>query len=146
MVDGKDILIREYEGRKEVFCSVRRRWVALTPEEWVRQCTLKRLHLEGGYPLEVMQVEGAITLNGMSRRCDIVVYDSAGEPQMIVECKKPEVAITQKVCDQACRYNTVLHVPYLLLTNGRQAVTVHVDWQNGRLEQMPEPNYFAKKS
>ena len=53
---------------------MRRRWVALTPEEWVRQCTLKRLHLEGGYPLEVMQVEGAITLNGMTRRCDIVPY------------------------------------------------------------------------
>ena len=84
----------------------------------------------------LMQVEGAITLNGMTRRCDIVVYDTDGAPQMIVECKKPEVAITQKVCDQACRYNTVLHVPYLLLTNGRQAVTVRVDWQDGRLEQM----------
>ena len=65
---------------------------------------------------------------------------------MIVECKKPGVAITQKVCDQACRYNTVLHVPYLLLTNGVQSVAVHVDWEKGRLEQMMEPNFFAKKS
>lgn len=139
-------IVRECDGRCEVLDPVRKRWVALTPEEGVRQWVIGLLHDRYGYPLELMQVEGAITLNGMSRRCDIVVYDSAGEPQMIVECKKPEVAITQKVCDQACRYNTVLHVPYLLLTNGRQAVTVHVDWQNGRLEQMPEPNYFAKKS
>ena len=134
------------DGRQEVLDPVRRRWVALTPEEGVRQWTIKLLHNRYGYPLELMQVEAAITLNGMTRRCDIVVYDNAGAPLMIVECKKPEVAITQKVCDQACRYNTVLHVPYLLLTNGKQAVTVRVDWQNGRLEQMVEPNFFIKKS
>ncbi len=134
------------DGRREVLDPVRKRWVALTPEEGVRQWVIGMLHDRYGYPYELMQVEGAITLNGMTRRCDIVVYDTDGAPQMIVECKKPEVAITQKVCDQACRYNTVLHVPYLLLTNGRQAVTVRVDWQNGRLEQMAEPVYFAKKS
>ena len=134
------------DGRREVLDPVRKRWVALTPEEGVRQWVIGMLHDRYGYPYELMQVEGAITLNGMTRRCDIVVYDTDGAPQMIVECKKPEVAITQKVCDQACRYNTVLHVPYLLLTNGRQAVTVRVDWQDGRLEQMAEPVCFAKKS
>lgn len=138
--------IRECDGRREVLDPVRRRWVALTPEEWVRQQTIRLLHEHYGYPLELMQVEAAITLNGMTRRCDIVVYSPEGQPQMIVECKKPEVAITQKVCDQACRYNTVLHVPYLLLTNGVQSVAVHVDWEKGRLEQMREPNFFAKKS
>ena len=145
MIDNKDIQVRENEGRREVFDPVRRRWVALTPEEWVRQCLILSLHNDYGYPYELMQVEGAISVNGMTRRCDIVIYND-GHPWMIVECKQPNVALTQKVCDQACRYNTVLHVPYLLLTNGRQAVTVPVDWQNGRLEQMPEPNYFAKKS
>ncbi|MBR3784716.1 MAG: type I restriction enzyme HsdR N-terminal domain-containing protein [Bacteroidales bacterium] len=138
--------IRECDGRREVLDPVRRRWVALTPEEWVRQQTIRLLHEHYGYPLELMQVEAAITLNGMTRRCDIVVYSPEGQPQMIVECKKPGVAITQKVCDQACRYNTVLHVPYLLLTNGVQSVAVHVDWEKGRLEQMREPNFFAKKS
>ena len=122
---------------------MRRRWVALTPEEWVRQHTILRLHA-AGYPLEVMQVEGAIALNGMTRRCDIVVYDD-GHPWMIVECKKCEIPLTQKVCDQACRYNTVLRVPYLLLTNGRQEVIVEVNLVEGRLKQLPELPSMKKK-
>lgn len=130
-----DIITRECEGHREVFDPVRRRWVALTPEEWVRQCTLQRLHDEGGYPMEVMQVEGAITLNGMTRRCDIVVYQD-GQPWMIVECKKSEIPLTQKVCDQACRYNTVLRVPFLLLTNGKQDVIVEVDFEKEWLRQL----------
>lgn len=126
-----------------MFDPVRRRWVALTPEEWVRQHTILRLHA-AGYPLEVMQVEGAIALNGMTRRCDIVVYDD-GHPWMIVECKKCEIPLTQKVCDQACRYNTVLRVPYLLLTNGRQEVIVEVNLAEGRLKQLPGLPPMKKK-
>ena len=129
----------------EVFDPVRRRWVALTPEEWVRQHTIVRLHEGYGYPLEVMQVEGAITLNGMTRRCDIVVYQD-GQPWMIVECKKCEIPLTQKVCDQACRYNTVLRVPYLMLTNGKQMITVEVNFINGTLRQLREPNKYIKRS
>lgn len=136
-------IVRECEGRQEVFDPVRRRWVALTPEEWVRQHTILRLHA-AGYPLEVMQVEGAIALNGMTRRCDIVVYDD-GHPWMIVECKKCEIPLTQKVCDQACRYNTVLRVPYLLLTNGRQEVIVEVNLAEGRLKQLPVLPSMKKK-
>ncbi len=135
--------MRENEGCREVFDPVRRRWVALTPEEWVRQQTLVRLHA-AGYPPEVMQVEGAITLNGMTRRCDIVVYRD-GQPWMIVECKKSEIPLTQKVCDQACRYNTVLRVPYLLLTNGRQEVIVAVDFEKGCLRQLADLPPFQKK-
>lgn len=136
-------IVRECEGRQEVFDPVRRRWVALTPEEWVRQHTIRWLHA-AGYPLEVMQVEGAIEVNGMNRRCDIVVYCS-GQPWMIVECKKSEIPITQKVCDQACRYNTVLQVPYLVLTNGRQQVVIEVDYVNGRLKQLSTLPSFEKK-
>ena len=140
---GTDIQVRENEGCREVFDPVRRRWVALTPEEWVRQQTLVRLHAAGDPP-EVMQVEGAITLNGMTRRCDIVVYRD-GQPWMIVECKKSEIPLTQKVCDQACRYNTVLRVPYLLLTNGRQDVIVAVDFEKGCLRQLADLPPFQKK-
>lgn len=140
---GTDIQVRENEGCREVFDPVRRRWVALTPEEWVRQQTLVRLHA-AGYPPEVMQVEGAITLNGMTRRCDIVVYRD-GQPWMIVECKKSDIPLTQKVCDQACRYNTVLRVPYLLLTNGRQEVIVDVDFEKGCLRQLADLPPFQKK-
>lgn len=143
-MDGaKDIQVRENDGRQEVLDPVRRRWVALTPEEWVRQCTIQRLHREGGYPLEVMQVEGTISLNGMTRRCDIVVYRD-GQPWMIVECKKNDIPLTQKVCDQACRYNTVLKVPYLMLTNGGQEVMVEVDYGMGRLRQLPSIPLWRK--
>lgn len=143
MDNGTEIQVRESEDRREVFDPVRRRWVALTPEEWVRQQTLLRLHTVG-YPLEVMQVEGAIAVNGMTRRCDIVVY-ADGQPWMIVECKKCEIPLTQKVCDQACRYNTVLRVPYLMLTNGRQEVIIEVDYEKGRLRQLSRIPPYEKK-
>lgn len=121
----------------EVFDPVRRKWVALTPEEGVRQAVIGFLHDKKEYPLELMQVEGTITLNGMSRRCDIVVYNGEMKPKMIVECKRPDVAITQKVADQACRYNTVLQVPWLLLTNGKQSLVLKVT-EESTLQQVAE--------
>ena len=131
------------DGRREVLDPVRRRWVALTPEEEVRQQTICMLHDRYGYPLELMQVEGAITVNGQSRRCDIVTYGRNGRPWMIVECKRPDVPLTQKVCDQACRYNTVLQVPYLLLTNGRQLVMIEIDYQKHAVCQLPDIIFFG---
>ena len=136
--------MRENDGRHEVFDPVRRRWVALTPEEGVRQQTLLLLHHHYGYPYERIQVEGAITVNGMTRRCDIVVHDTTGRPQLIVECKRPDVAITQKVCDQACRYNTVLQVPHLLLTNGSQFIIIKIDYNTHTLQQLPDLPYQKK--
>lgn len=123
----------------DVFDPVRRRRVRLTPEEAVRQQTIRELHELCGYPLELMQVEAAITLNGLTKRCDIVVYDHNVRPWMIVECKKESIHLTQKVVDQACRYNLVLQVPYLLLTNGRERICLHVDLENQRLDQVEIP-------
>jgi type I site-specific restriction endonuclease len=139
----ENIDVREHNGRREVLDPVRRRWVALTPEEEVRQQTLQLLHRQYGYPLELMQVEGTIAVNGQTRRCDIVVYATDGRPHIIVECKRPDVAITQRVCDQACRYNTVLQVPLLLLVNGRQQVIVEVDFGRKVLRQLEDiPQYI----
>lgn len=129
-----NIDIRESKGRLEVFDIVRGRYVALTPEEWVRQNVIHNLHHSLGYPLELIQVEGAITLNGMTRRCDIVVYDAHVRPLIIVECKQENVPLTQKVLDQASRYNLVLHVPYLLLTNGPQSIICNVDFDQKKLQ------------
>ena len=137
------IRIRETAGHREIFDPVRNRHVALTPEEWVRQNVIDKLHTQLGYPLELMQVEGAITLNGMTRRCDIVVYDPEVKPLIIVECKQETVALTQKVLDQACRYNLVLQVPYLYLTNGQQEVFCRVNLEQQRLEILEKlPNYY----
>ena len=140
-----NIRLRDNEGRREVFDIVCRRFVALTPEEWVRQPVVYWLHEELGYPLELIQVEGAITLNGMTRRCDIVVYDEEVKPFVIVECKNESVALTQRVLDQACRYNLVLHVPFLCLTNGREQIFCQVDFDEKRVKIIPElPNYHKK--
>ncbi|MBQ8703427.1 MAG: type I restriction enzyme HsdR N-terminal domain-containing protein [Bacteroidales bacterium] len=142
-MDTTNIQVREQpDGRCEVLDPVRKRWVALTPEEEVRQQTIRLLHHRYGYPLELMQVEGAITVNGQTRRCDIVVYSTSGQPRLIVECKRPDVPINQKVCDQACRYNTVLQVPLLLLTNGRQQIIIEIDYHKRSLRQLADLPFF----
>jgi len=141
----QNIRLRDNDGQREIFDIVRNRYVALTPEEWVRQHVIHQLHYELGYPLELLQVEGAITLNGMTRRCDIVVYDSNVKPLVIVECKKETVPLTQKVIDQACRYNIVLQVPYLCVTNGPNQICCKVDFDQKKLIQIPKiPNYCKK--
>ena len=140
------IKLREANGHREVFDIVRNRFVALTPEEWVRQHFILYLHQQLLYPLELMQVEGSISLNGMSKRCDIVVYDSNVRPLIIVECKKETVPLTQKVIDQACRYNLVLQVPFLCLTNGTQQICCQVDFENKQLLPIPKLPKYHKKS
>ena len=139
------IKLRENDGRREVFDMVRNRFVALTPEEWVRQHFIQYLHEELLYPIELMQVEGAITLNGMTRRCDIVVYDEDVKPLIIVECKKETVPLSQKVIDQACLYNLVLQVPFLCITNGKQQLCCKVDFAKKCLNTISElPKYHKK--
>lgn len=145
MAPTANIKTRLHDGHREVFDTVRSRYVALTPEEWVRQHFIHYLHYELLYPFELMQVEGAITLNGMTRRCDIVVYDHDVKPLIIVECKRETVALTQKVVDQACRYNLVLQVPFLCLTNGAKHIYCRVDFNGKKLIEIPElPRYHKR--
>ena len=138
--------IRQTADGQEILDIIRRRYVALTPEEGVRQAVIRYLHDKKGYPLELMQVEGAIMLNGMTRRCDIVVYDVSVRPYIIVECKNESVALSQKVLDQACRYNLVLQVPYLWLTNGVQQVCCHVDFDEKKVRMIQKLPKCHKKS
>ena len=102
----------------EVFDVLRGKWIGVTAEEWVRQHFVHFLIERLGYKPSFMANEMAITLNGTSRRCDTVVFSPALKPLMIVEYKAPAVEVTQKVLDQAARYNVVLQVPYLVLSNG----------------------------
>ncbi|MCM1067796.1 MAG: type I restriction enzyme HsdR N-terminal domain-containing protein [Muribaculaceae bacterium] len=105
-------------GGFEIFDGLRRKWVALTPEEWVRQHFVAFLMAERGFPQSLMANEVALSLNGQSRRCDTVVYSRGLKPMCIVEYKAPHVAVTQKVFDQIARYNSVLLAPYLIVSNG----------------------------
>ncbi len=110
--------LRENESRQEIFDEVRRKWVILTPEEWVRQHTLKWLIEEKGYPASLLAIEKAIQVNGLTKRCDIVAFNTKAEAILVVECKSNDVNISQAVFDQAARYNMTLNVDLFLLTNG----------------------------
>jgi len=102
--------------------------VALTPEEWVRQHFVHYLVSEKGYPASRIANEAAIRLNSLSRRCDTVVYDKQLEPLMILEYKEPKVVITQQVFDQVARYNSVLRVPYIVVSNGISHYCYRIDF------------------
>lgn len=101
-----------------VFDPLRRRWVALTPEEWVRQHVANHLVHDLGCPASLISVEHPLALNGLAKRADLVVHGRAGRPLLLVECKAPGVRVEQRALEQAARYNLVLKVPYLLVTNG----------------------------
>ena len=107
--------IAQREGKNVIFDVLRRRYVALTPEEWVRQHFTNFLLKEKGYPQGLLANEIQINLNGTKKRCDTVLYRRDLTPQMIVEYKAPSVEITQAVFDQITRYNMVLKVDYLVV-------------------------------
>ena len=109
---------RESEGKPQVFDPLRRRFVALTPEEEVRQKTLYLLVEHLGVPAGLLAVEYSVKVNGLDKRADAVVFGNEGRPLMIVECKAPSVTLTEAVLEQALRYHSVLQPQYLLLTNG----------------------------
>ena len=113
-----DYKIIEKDSKPFIFDVIRRQYVALTPEEWVRQHFVHFLINHKGYPQALMANEVQLKLNGMSRRCDTVIYDRTLRPRVIVEYKAPTVNITQQVFDQICRYNMVLQVEYLIVSNG----------------------------
>lgn len=127
------IRFREHEGRREVFDMVRKKYVALTPEEIVRQHFIFFLHEEQDVPLSLMSVEKSLIVNGMNRRCDIVVYNRNGKPVLIVECKAPEIKLTQAVLDQVARYNMKLQVPYLLVSNGHEFYCCKINRQQNQV-------------
>lgn len=110
--------IREDVSGKQIFDIVRKKYVALTPEEWVRQHAIHFLITEKKYSQGLMQVETTVKYNRMNIRCDILVYNQELKPFMLVECKAPEIKITQATFDQIARYNMPLRVKYLMVTNG----------------------------
>jgi hypothetical protein len=113
-----DFTIREENGQLRILDFARKKYVALTPEEWVRQHLIHYLNKDKGYPLGLMKVEKEFKYNKLSKRADIVVCDRTGAPLLMAECKSPDVEITQGVFDQAMRYNLVMDVKMVLLSNG----------------------------
>jgi predicted type IV restriction endonuclease len=135
--------IKKQNGMVKILDILRQKFVVLTPEEWVRQHFVHFLIEQKGYSKTLMANEVAVTLNGMSRRCDTVVYRQEGmKPLMIVEYKRPDVEITQRVFEQICRYNMVLEVEWLVVSNGLKHYCCQVDIKNGRYAFMKDiPSY-----
>lgn len=130
------------DGGVTVFDPLRRRRVHLTPEEWVRQHFTFFLIHHKGYPAGLLGNEVTVELNGMNKRCDTVLYDLNRQPRMIIEYKAPTVALTQRVFDQIWRYNTVLRVEWLIVSNGMQHVVCQLDRTKGTYEFLPQvPDY-----
>ena len=132
--------VKDINGKQCVFCAWRRRWVRLTPEEWVRQHFLHRLVSDYGYPSGRIGVEVSIALGDAKKRCDAVVYDEQLRPQVLIECKAEHVPITQRTLDQAITYNRKLNVPYLFLHNGPETVVVQIDCQTADAERQKTAN------
>lgn len=120
----------DVSGRAVVYDCWRRKWVALTPEEWVRQHFAWMLVQDKGYMPGRMGNEVSIRLNDTDRRCDTVIYDNEMQPYMIVEYKAPDVVLTQRVFDQIVRYNMVLHARYLTVSNGLVHYCCEIDYKN----------------
>ncbi|MBC7425100.1 MAG: type I restriction enzyme HsdR N-terminal domain-containing protein [Bacteroidia bacterium] len=129
--------------KKVIFDNIRKKFVPLTPEEWVRQHVVSFLTVEKHFPAGLLSLERQLILNGLNKRTDIVAYNKLAEPVLIVECKAPEVPVTKKVFEQIARYNLKLKVPFLMVSNGINHYYCFADWKNNKInfiESLPPFN------
>ncbi len=134
--------IKPQDGLDYIFDPFRRKYVRLTPEEWVRQNFAAFLVQEKAYPASGIIMEKSLSYNKMARRCDILIYDRTGHPVVMVECKAPEVTIKPEVFDQIAVYNMVFRVSYLIVTNGLKHYCCRIDFSERKIVFLGEiPSY-----
>lgn len=137
------IKLKKDKNKTFVFDPIRKKYINLTPEEWVRQNFIQFLIVEKNYPASLMAVEMGIDLLNTKKRCDIVLYNTKGLPHMIVECKAPSIKISQDTFDQIARYNMTLKTDLLIVTNGLQHYVCMMDHQNQRYHFLKEIPYYV---
>ena len=133
--------IKNAEGKLWIFDIIRKKYIVLLPEEWVRQHFIHYLIISGNYPKSLIRIEGGLKFNHLQKRSDIVVFNREGNPWMIVECKSPDISITERTLFQASVYNTSLRARYIAVTNGLKHYYAEVDWEKGitnNLNSLPE--------
>ena len=130
------------ENKVAIFDEIRKKFVILTPEEWVRQHVVRYLLEEKKYSKSYINVEKMITINGLTKRYDIVVFKPDGSIFALIECKAPEVPITQTTFDQIARYNMVLDANYLMVTNGLHHFFCQMDFENEQYNFLRDLPYF----
>lgn len=133
--------VKKQNGTLMIFDVIRKKYVVLTPEEWVRQHVIHFLTEVKNYPEALMSVEREIGLYGLRRRFDVVMFDRMGHPWLLLECKAPTVGLDRHVFDQAFRYNMVLAAPYVAVTNGITHYCGRVDIKRGLVLEMDFPEF-----
>jgi hypothetical protein len=136
-----EIKIGEKNGKRTIFDFLRRKYVTLTPEEWVRQHFTHYLTDHKGYPKGLMGNEVELRVGEKRLRCDTILYNKQGQPQMIIEYKAPTIQIQQKTFDQISVYNLLLHVDYLIVSNGLQHYCCKMDYDSQKylfLKEIPD--------
>ncbi len=134
-----DLRLKRRNGVLYVWCILRKKDLVCTPEEWVRQHLIHFL-IASGFPMGLLASEYALEYNGRSKRADVVVFDRDRQPRMIVECKAPDVPLSEAVLHQIAAYNRTLNVEYLMMTNGLQHIYCRIDPETGvsqYLEELP---------
>jgi hypothetical protein len=128
--------IKKEEGKELIFDSLRKKWLILTPEEWVRQNFIQYLLQTKNYPASLIAIEKEIKLGELKKRFDILIYDKNHLPWMMVECKAAAIALDERVLEQILRYNISMAVRYLIVTNGNDCF----GWirLNGKLDSIAE--------
>ncbi len=136
--------LKNRQNKPFIFDQIRKKFVALTPEEWVRQHVVNYLLLDKKYPLSHINVEKQIILNGLKKRYDIVVFNADGSIHLLVECKAPQVTITQNSFDQVASYNFNLDATYLMVTNGLQHYYCQILKNEEKYEFLKEIPQFSR--
>lgn len=131
--------------KKQIFDRIRKKFVVLTPEEWVRQNFIQYLIQEKKYPENLMAVEKQIKVNGKQRRFDLLIYSRNGQPLVIAEFKAPGVKISQDAFDQVVRYNMSLRVEKVIVSNGLQHFACEIDYLKNSFKYLPEIPEFCER-
>lgn len=131
------------KNKIHIFDEIRKKFILLQPEEWVRQHVVKYLMIQKNYPITLINVEKVLIVNGLKKRYDVIVYNSDGSIELIVECKAPTIPITQNTFDQIARYNSALKGNFLMVTNGLQHYYCKMDYQQEKYIFLKEiPSYM----
>ena len=135
--------LKSKENKTLIFDNLRKKYMVLTPEEWVRQHFVSFLIHEKNFPNSLIAIEKQLTVNNIKKRSDILVFNSSGKPHIIVECKAPSIKITQDTFDQIARYNLKLKANFLIVTNGLEHFCCKMDFENEAyvfLKEIPSYN------
>jgi len=136
------IKIKEEGGKTYIFDFIRKKYLVLQPEEWVRQNFIQYLIQDKNYVASLIAIEKGLKLNELQKRADIVIYDKQAQPIVLIECKAPKVNLNQEVFEQVARYNMVFKVPYLIVTNGLEHYCAKIDFQKNSFEFLENiPDY-----